>query len=487
MNCKTIANLLPLHSEGELSPTANAQVQAHLKACPACNAEYRDLQRVTGLLQADAAAPQLPLPDLYAAFQQRLVTAPARRSFLGRSNGRVSWAWLLPRLAVGAAGLVIAGRTAWLKFFPYNATERLLYSAINNLEQPNEAPSIVHTISDASDTSHRERLSYSNTWWQNGYAFTQTSRQVPVPSAPSAATPSTYYVPAYACSTPGGVWFQWEPLGDNNKWVRMTWTPCDPAQPENNEAKALADEASRVLKEVLEGGEAGQIEASYTEEQVAGETILRMQFSKLKRELPPGAGKLTDYYSPESLTLWFDRNGKLQSSAAEHGARYGSPWGSHSTITYQNPASSFPTAWVNPPRLPGNKPVVAAYNLPAKTASLPAERIVKPVWLDMTQPEKAEVEQAVWTFSQAWRHHDAAQLRSVVDVERLLEITRPDKRSGLTGEDVWQKAWQERLRAQPRWQSFTLKTDFAFEAAPRLLDGFRSAWTAGRLTVLCPA
>ena len=250
----------------------------------------------------------------------------------------------------------------------------------------------------------------------------------------------------------------------------MTWTPCDPTQPGNNEAQALADEASHVLKEVLEGGEAGQIEASYTEEQVAGETMLRMQFSKLKREIPPGAGKLTDYYSPESLTLWFDHSGKLQSSAAEHGARYGSQWGSHSTITYPTPASSFPTAWVNPPRLPGNKPVVAAYNLPAKTAFLPAERIVKPVWLTMTQPEKAEVEQAVWTFSQAWRHHDAAQLRSIVDVDRLLEIARPDKRSELTGEDVWQKVWQERLQTQPRWQSFTLKTDFAFEAAPPPLD-----------------
>lgn len=118
MNCKTIANLLSLRMEGELSPTTNAQVQAHLEACPACAAEYTALLRVTALLQADASAPQLPLPDLYSAFQQRLVTTPARRSFLGRRNGRVSWAWLLPRLAVGAAGLAIVGRTAWLNSFP---------------------------------------------------------------------------------------------------------------------------------------------------------------------------------------------------------------------------------------------------------------------------------------------------------------------------------------------------------------------------------
>ncbi len=122
------------------------------------------------------------------------------------------------------------------------------------------------------------------------------------------------------------------------------------------------------------------------------------------------------------------------------------------------------------PDLPPGRPIALAYKLPGKVTTVPPERLIKPVWLTMTKQEKAEIEGVVWTFTTAWKHHDAVLLRNTVDLDYPLEITRPDKRAGLTREDVWQRVWLKRMQSQPNWSYLVFNTDFAFESAPRLLD-----------------
>ena len=43
MDCEIVRDLLPLYHDGACSQASRAAVEAHLKTCPACRAELRDM------------------------------------------------------------------------------------------------------------------------------------------------------------------------------------------------------------------------------------------------------------------------------------------------------------------------------------------------------------------------------------------------------------------------------------------------------------
>ncbi len=142
MKCKHVSNLLSPLLEGELSEAVGSQVRSHLDTCPVCANEQETLLRAVSLLQKDAAAPQMPLPDLYPAFQERLVTQPDKSSLWGGRKHRLTRAWLLPRLAVCIVGTLCVANTIRHKFFPYNSQERALLSAASSVSRYSNENSI---------------------------------------------------------------------------------------------------------------------------------------------------------------------------------------------------------------------------------------------------------------------------------------------------------------------------------------------------------
>ena len=94
---------LVLHYYGELSRADEAAAAAHLDACRACHAEYRQLQRVLGVLDEGAVAG----PDLPPSFE-RTVWARLEPRLRRERRGWLSWLVFSPApLALAAAVAVL--------------------------------------------------------------------------------------------------------------------------------------------------------------------------------------------------------------------------------------------------------------------------------------------------------------------------------------------------------------------------------------------
>ena len=463
MNCKHVTALLSPWMEGELSEASHLQVRAHLDTCPACDAEYAALQRVVALLQNDAAAPQPAIPDLYATFQQRLVTQPVKASFWGGRNHRVSRTWLLPRLAVGLVGAGCVASAIKHKFFRYNAAEQTLMSAAYNLSLPHpEEPMHITEIRRTRTPEGSERTRLFHTWWHRGYSYARVLDQTSSADENRLPTASEFVL-SCRYGTPGGTMLQWGPERAN-KTVRLEWIPSNPAQPTNGAIQYDAGRYAVWCRQIVEHGKTAQ---AHVEEEST--PSIPDQYSVHIDDLKAGLGRLpTPSYIvdvPDALTLWFNKQGYVEHY--QEGLRAsGKELLEDTFIAYPQ----YPIPQLTAPDVPRNRPVALAYKLPVNNPLVPPERLVKPVWLTMREEEKDEVRHTIKLFAEMWRAHNVVRLRTMVDTERLLEITRPDKRAGLTGEDIWQRAWLDHLRRQPSWQYFTINVDFAFEAAPRLFD-----------------
>ncbi len=96
---------LTAYLDGVLAPGERAEIEAHLEACPACQAERDRLASAIGLLS------RLPRAEASPTFEQRfyarLATERAarveRRGFLER----IAWRWLGPGLAGAAAAAAV--------------------------------------------------------------------------------------------------------------------------------------------------------------------------------------------------------------------------------------------------------------------------------------------------------------------------------------------------------------------------------------------
>ena len=466
MNCKHAANLLSPLLESELSPMEAAQVQAHLNTCPACATEFADLQRTALLLQTDAALPLPPLPHLYSDFQQRLVTQLAPAPFWGRRTSRISPAWLLPRLAVCVAGAIVAGNALQHRFFPYSRMERSLLAAASDLARHSESPMYVNEIRRFYTPDGQARTNFFYTWWDKGYSYERILQQMPRQSGKSAADSEDYKL-SFRYYTPGGTIISWE-AGNLNKRAYLEWIPTDPLG-KSNTNYAIQYDADRYagwLEQIAKSGKTAVGQAEQAEETNGKEPLRRLKIGDLKAGLKRTDGPNTGIDAPDALTLWFDSSGRIRHCEELQREQYGTPLNEDTLIEYPET----PHPYIAAPDVPTYCPMLAGAKRLAKNAPVPPERLIKPVWLTMSAKEKEEVTHAIKIFAEMWRAHNAVRLREVVDTDYLLEMTRPDKRAGLTSESIWKRVWLDRLRQQPPWQYFAINVDFAFEAEPRLLD-----------------
>jgi len=97
MDCKSVREILDLYVDGELSPEATVQAEAHLAECHACRRAADSLQRLRWAVKA-AVSQYQPAPQL---------ANRVRRSTLSPWHRRPAWA-----LAVTAAALLIVALAA---------------------------------------------------------------------------------------------------------------------------------------------------------------------------------------------------------------------------------------------------------------------------------------------------------------------------------------------------------------------------------------
>jgi anti-sigma factor RsiW len=108
MTCETIRNELVAYRDGELSERAHEQVAAHLRTCPACAQEERQLARLDQLI---VGLERMPLsPGFAATFWQRL---EREQHATQRANWLVQWwrnwleSWRMVPAFAAAAGLLV--------------------------------------------------------------------------------------------------------------------------------------------------------------------------------------------------------------------------------------------------------------------------------------------------------------------------------------------------------------------------------------------
>lgn len=103
MNCDRALELMSAALDGELTAEEQAQLQAHLEACPDCRAVYAQMQTMDSFLQeADAEPPAALHADIMHAVRQE--KAASRRRFWAPA-GLIAAAAALVLLA-GSRGLI---------------------------------------------------------------------------------------------------------------------------------------------------------------------------------------------------------------------------------------------------------------------------------------------------------------------------------------------------------------------------------------------
>jgi anti-sigma factor RsiW len=116
LTCRTVRDLLPLHSGGDLPPDKAMAVDQHLHACLACFREYRDFAAMRGRLGvlAEEPLPQGALDGFTEEVMARLVVGeegPAAQ--LPSTRGWNRFEQPAVRLAAAAALLLAVGFGLW--------------------------------------------------------------------------------------------------------------------------------------------------------------------------------------------------------------------------------------------------------------------------------------------------------------------------------------------------------------------------------------
>lgn len=125
MRCEDLRVELSAWIDGELGAGDRARVAAHLQTCPDCSDYVRALQDDSSLVRA-LRLPRAPLSITEAAMRQVGTMAP--QALAPRPPWRFSFAWPVPLLGIGLAGLAalalafFAGPPQWLKNLSDNNT-----------------------------------------------------------------------------------------------------------------------------------------------------------------------------------------------------------------------------------------------------------------------------------------------------------------------------------------------------------------------------
>ncbi|MDD9944996.1 MAG: zf-HC2 domain-containing protein [Myxococcales bacterium] len=109
MDCELAQRHLDAYVDGELSPTAVLELEAHVDGCEACGAHVEFANRLKRTLRQELAAPPAPA-RVQASVQRALLAGESGSTRLRRYNHAAAWG----SLAVAAALLVwFGGRQVW--------------------------------------------------------------------------------------------------------------------------------------------------------------------------------------------------------------------------------------------------------------------------------------------------------------------------------------------------------------------------------------
>jgi len=98
--CGNVQEKLGAYLDGELDPRSQAAVQAHLAACPACQAELDELQDLSLMLRAAPQPEFTPALDFKAQLVLQLPRDAAREPLAAPARGS-ALPWLAPVLVLG--------------------------------------------------------------------------------------------------------------------------------------------------------------------------------------------------------------------------------------------------------------------------------------------------------------------------------------------------------------------------------------------------
>jgi hypothetical protein len=98
--------------DGDLTPEARAELDAHLRGCPECTATLIELKRVT--VRARALTDRDPQNDLWPGIAESIGATPPSGVPAIRGRIRRRWSFSMPELAAaGIALMVLSGGAAW--------------------------------------------------------------------------------------------------------------------------------------------------------------------------------------------------------------------------------------------------------------------------------------------------------------------------------------------------------------------------------------
>lgn len=106
MNCEAVRNIEDLYAEGRLTPSRSAQIEAHLKNCPACSEKAKRANPLAGL--RGVKAPQALKERMKKLLANLETKAPVNKSESFSVEGDF---W--PVAASIAISLILALLLAW--------------------------------------------------------------------------------------------------------------------------------------------------------------------------------------------------------------------------------------------------------------------------------------------------------------------------------------------------------------------------------------
>ena len=148
MECRSIRRTLPALIDGDLRPEPEDVVRRHLNSCPACAAEYAELQDVMGI-SGDALAYRGD-PLSFSALRARMATVEPLEQVLRYQLPKLRIPGAAPRFAVAMlllavlAGVPYAFRHTRQVYTsvrtPFAHQEATLLAALDDGRFPGEAP-----------------------------------------------------------------------------------------------------------------------------------------------------------------------------------------------------------------------------------------------------------------------------------------------------------------------------------------------------------
>jgi anti-sigma factor RsiW len=132
MNCRQCSDDLTAYIDGELPDQMAEQIKVHLKECPPCDSEYRDL-REAGVFIESHAGDVAPVPELWNNLRSRIAEMPPPTNSSGFFRFLVMNRWVAATATVGATVVLAIGIWSYMR---YQDSQQELQSYMNQyLEQ----------------------------------------------------------------------------------------------------------------------------------------------------------------------------------------------------------------------------------------------------------------------------------------------------------------------------------------------------------------